>query len=1598
MLGNRTFTIVQAGVVCNFTATPTSRNHGHTNDTRLITIDVPSGCAWPATSSSLSWITFQPPTNTIGSGTLTYVIAANPSSILRSGQVIVAGQTVTLSQDGAPCSYVFSTNSMVHNGSTEEEATIPFTAPAGCAWNVSVSDSWIEIFSALSGSGNNAVTYIVPANPSTLSRTGYVHVGTAVLSVTQHGRDCEYHLSATNSPLLSSAPSTSSFSVSTFAGCNWGASTSDSWIQILAGGTNSGNGLVQFAVITNSLAATRTGVITAAGQTFFVVQGGASCTYEINPPSATLVSSNVTAFVSVKASNGCTWFVTETNDWISIKSGGQGTNNGLVNYTLGANPSPNPRTANIVIADKVFAVTQLGSSCTYTLSSTGRLHGSLFESNQVTVVAVTECTWSIDNTNGWIQFPDGTNGYGTLAIPYTVQANPNSVDRVGHFWVGNQKYTVRQFGSECSYALLANSVTHGGLSEGGTISVNTPIGCTWSIVETNTWITMQSPLSQTNSNTVSYTVSVNVSGAPRTGVIRIEDQSFTVTQAAVVCSFNVSLLSYNHGFEVETNAISVVTSNVCPWTVSKSNSWINLISLTNQTGSTNFSYYVSANPSSTPRTGVVMVAGQPVTLRQTGLQCDYLVEPTFQAHGYRAETNEVTVTCPSLCSWGVSETESWITIETSASNVGSGKMRYRLNANLNTTPRTGTIVVDGHSVVVTQNGVPFIVASNKTVQCNTAWNFDSPLPTGNCQFSGASIFVVSTGTNYGCGSTFVATRVWDATDACGVHIMATQVVSVVSPPPIITCPSDKNVECGNPWTFNAPTAIDFCSGASLNGSIRVLSTATNNVGMCGNTLSITRTWEVADACSNKVSCSQTVNIVDTTPPMVACAANKTVQCGAPWSFDQPSGSDTCGTNIITIRPLSTGTNFTAGCGYTAQRIWELLDSCGNVSTCTQTVTAVDTIAPVLTCPQAKTVECGSPWSFDFPSATDNCGTNVLITVIGTATNTSGSCGSAFTATRTWQAIDPCGNANFCSQTVVVIDTTAPIVAALSDRTVEFGNSWSFDTPSGTDACGGTNLSIRNVGTSTNWSGFCGPTFSATRVWEIADGCSNKVTRVQIVTVRDTTPPQIACVADKTVTCESGWTFDTPTAVDVASGTPVSVVFVGIVTNGTGTCSSDFSATCTWRATDLCGNSATCSQTVFARAIVNVAGTVYVPTNFPATLSDKRVPGATILAPTNSLTAADGAYSSTFGATTNVTLTPLAPATGKATNGVSSIDISLIQAHILSILPLGSPYKLLTADVDGSGTVDTVDLLSMRRVVLGSTNRLPRGLWRFVPSDYAFPNPQTPWNAPTNRVYSNLFSNLSGQNFLALRLGDVNNSWAPGSDEGSGGSGGPGFTGGPGKSGTLSTPVVAFAISNATGMPGTSVVVHVTANGFRRVTSVQGTFTWNPSVIRFAGTTQFGVAGFSANNFGTNQAGAGSLTFSWHDPSATTATLDDGSTIFALRFDVIGALGSSSLVQLGDSITLREAGVDFTPAVFQTTDGFVNVANLGATRVTFNMHPGAAQLVLQTVPGRTYFLEYSPAVPSTNWTALPGVMGNGQLLQLTDPNPTGAQRFYRVRIQ
>jgi hypothetical protein len=54
--------------------------------------------------------------------------------------------------------------------------------------------------------------------------------------------------------------------------------------------------------------------------------------------------------------------------------------------------------------------------------------------------------------------------------------------------------------------------------------------------------------------------------------------------------------------------------------------------------------------------------------------------------------------------------------------------------------------------------------------------------------------------------------------------------------------------------------------------------------------------------------------------------------------------------------------------------------------------------------------------------------------------------------------------------------------------------------------------------------------------------------------------------------------------------------------------------------------------------------------------------------------------------------------------------------------------------------------------------------------------------------------------------------------------------------------------------------------------------------------------------------------------------------------------------------------------------------------------------MQTIPGKTYFLESTASLAPVSWVSETGIAGDGTIKDFIDPNPSNPQAFYRIRVQ
>ena len=233
-----------------------------------------------------------------------------------------------------------------------------------------------------------------------------------------------------------------------------------------------------------------------------------------------------------------------------------------------------------------------------------------------------------------------------------------------------------------------------------------------------------------------------------------------------------------------------------------------------------------------------------------------------------------------------------------------------------------------------------MVPAGYTAECSDAHPLEMAQATDIC---GVVDITVDADTAYAdCSSNYVVTRTFTATDACGNHANAEQVIVIqdtTAPEFTEALPGDLTLDCAADDAA-VLTATDNCS------DVEVIFTADTVAGDCPNRYEITRMWSVEDECGNSNSHTQVVTVVDETAPEFneALPADVTLDCEADEAAVL-TASDNCSDVEVTF----TADTLAGDCPnrYTITRTWSVTDDCGNSASHTQLVTVEDDTAPML---------------------------------------------------------------------------------------------------------------------------------------------------------------------------------------------------------------------------------------------------------------------------------------------------------------------------------------------------------------------------------------------------------------------------------------------------------------------------------------------------------------------------------------------------------------------------------------------------------------------------------------------------------------------------
>src|SRR5205823_1034051 len=171
------------------------------------------------------------------SAVVSYTVSANPTHLTRTGSITIDSQTVTITQDPAPCAFTLGFATANYSYVLTND-TVNVSTLTGCVWSVSSGTNWITVNSAPNNTNSGVVSYTVSANPTHLTRIGTITIDSQTLTITQDPAPCASFALGFTSANYSYVLTNDTASVGTLTGCIWSVSSGTNWITVNSAANN----------------------------------------------------------------------------------------------------------------------------------------------------------------------------------------------------------------------------------------------------------------------------------------------------------------------------------------------------------------------------------------------------------------------------------------------------------------------------------------------------------------------------------------------------------------------------------------------------------------------------------------------------------------------------------------------------------------------------------------------------------------------------------------------------------------------------------------------------------------------------------------------------------------------------------------------------------------------------------------------------------------------------------------------------------------------------------------------------------------------------------------------------------------------------------------------------------------------------------------------------------------------------------------------------------------------------------------------------------------------------------------------------------------
>jgi large repetitive protein len=424
---------------------------------------------------------------------------------------------------------------------------------------------------------------------------------------------------------------------------------------------------------------------------------------------------------------------------------------------------------------------------------------------------------------------------------------------------------------------------------------------------------------------------------------------------------------------------------------------------------------------------------------------------------------------------------------------GSCATSYTLLHIYTLTDDCGNEVSQTRIVTVEDTTAPvlFGIPEDTTLQCGDSIPDAIVFAIDNCEnFVGVGLSAQTVST--GCGYNFI--RTWFAQDECGNAVSVSQTITVLDnePPVFVFVPENRTFDCESELTSDV-LAEDECS------SVEVTFEDFPVDGGCGP--DFIRVFTATDGCGNTATAQQTWTFEDTLAPVfTAVPENLQLTCEEETEAEPSSVQFTDNCSDVTLSISDERIDGLCPFSYTIERTYTITDACSNATVHVQTITVSDNEAPVFVSELADfEIACDAPLPNNTPLVTDNC--SEIVEVSMQETESELDCGSLIT--RTWFAIDACGNTAERVQLITRTDTVAPAFEPFENQvSLACGASAPDQLLLATDNCSSPTVTFTDMAHTAGCLG------GFTRTYTATDACGNTTEAFVNFLYTDTEAPQI----------------------------------------------------------------------------------------------------------------------------------------------------------------------------------------------------------------------------------------------------------------------------------------------------------------------------------------------------------------------------------------------------------------------------------------------------------------------------------------------------------